>query len=54
MNSISSQQALVVSCLVAALCIMLLIAIFLVLGSISGAHSSQAGIMLVAPPYQIA
>ena len=51
MNSILSRQALVVSCLVAALCIMLLIAIFLVLGSISGTH---AGIMLIAPPYQMA
>ncbi len=54
MNSILSRQAIVASCLVAILCIMLSVAVLLILGSISGAHSSQAGIMLIAPPYQIA
>jgi len=37
------------SSLVVILCIALLIGFFLLLGSITGIHPSQAGIMLIAP-----
>lgn len=53
MNSILSRQPIVVICFVVILCIMLSVAVLLILGSISGAHSSQTSIMLIAPPYQI-
>lgn len=41
------------SSLVVILCIALLVGFFL-LGSITGIHPSQAGIMPIAPPYHLA
>ncbi len=40
--------------LVVILCITLLVGVLLLMGSITAAHSSQTGIMLVAPPYHFA
>jgi hypothetical protein len=42
------------SSLVVILCIALLVGFFLLLGSITGIHPSQTGIMLIAPPYHLA
>jgi hypothetical protein len=53
MNSIVIRQIIVVSCLVAILCIALLVGVPLILGSVAGTHPSQGGLMLIAPPYQI-
>jgi hypothetical protein len=51
MNSIMIRQIVVVSALVAILCIAFLTAMLLMLGNIPGAHASQSGIMLIAPSY---
>jgi len=50
MTSIMIRQIVVVEALAAILCIALLIGMLLML-SITGAHPSQTGIMLIAPSY---
>ena len=50
MNSKVILQAVVVGILAAALCIALLVSFLLPPGGITGAHPSQTGIMLTAPP----
>jgi hypothetical protein len=47
------RQTRVLSCLVAVLCIALLVGVLLILSSIAGVHPAHPGIMLIAPPYQI-
>ncbi len=54
MNTIAIRQTVVVSILVALLCLAFLLGVLLVLSSFTGAPHSQAGIMLIAPPYRIA
>ena len=54
MNSTLIRQTIVVCWLVAILWIALLVGILLLHISIAGAHPAHTGIMLIAPPYQIA
>jgi len=51
MISIMPRQIVVVTALTAILCIVLLVGMLLRLSSIIGAHSTQTGIMLIAPSY---
>ena len=54
MNRRVNRQAIVGSLLVAMFLITLLVGLLLIVSSIAGAHSSQTGIMLIAPPYHFA
>ena len=54
MNNIVVRQAVLVSIPVALLCLALLLGVLLILSSFTGAPHSQTGIMLIAPPYQVA
>jgi hypothetical protein len=54
MNNIVVRQIVVVSIPVALLCLALLLGVLLILSSFTGAPHSQTGIMLIAPPYQVA
>lgn len=54
MNSTLIRQIIVVSWLLAILGIALLVGLLLLHISIAGAHPAHTGIMLIAPPYQIA
>jgi hypothetical protein len=52
MSSTLIRQTIVVSWLVAILCIALLVGMLL-LHSRAGAHPAHTGIMIIAPPYHI-
>ena len=51
MNSTVIRQTIIVSWLVAILCIALLAGLLLLHISIAGAHPAHTGIMIIAPPY---
>jgi len=50
MNSTWIRQTIVVSWLVAILCIALLVGLLLLPSSMAGAHPAHTGIMIIAPP----
>ncbi len=54
MSSTLIRHIVVVSTLVAILCIALLLAVLLIHSSIMGAHASQSGVMLIAHPQPFA
>jgi len=54
MNTIVIRQTVVVSILVALLCLAFLLGVLLILSSFTGALHTQNGIMLIAPPYYLA